>query len=78
MPAARRINWSNAITVGCAAILIGTQTFVAAIAAGWAVAGILGIGEIGGYVLEVACLIPAAWALVWFVKSASKVEPIFE
>lgn len=75
---ARRINWLNTITVISAAILIGTEIFVAAIVTGWAVAGLLGFGEIGAFILEALCAIPALMGMRWFIRAATKVEPILE
>ncbi|BBF93577.1 MULTISPECIES: hypothetical protein [Blastochloris] len=74
-PASGRINWTNLITVVSAAILLGTETVGAALAFGWAMAGWLGFGDIGTWILEALSLALGVAALVWFFRRASSVEP---
>ena len=52
MAAGRKIIWTNVVTVMSAAILIGAEVFGAAFAGGWAIAGLFGLGEYGGYILQ--------------------------
>ncbi|MCC6947866.1 MAG: hypothetical protein IT539_08880 [Bradyrhizobiaceae bacterium] len=73
-----RINWTNLITVGSAAILIGAMIVGLGVATGWAVAGILGLGDIGATILEVLFTAVALVGLVAFWRSATRVEPIIE
>jgi hypothetical protein len=47
-----RIVWPNLITIVSLAILIGTMIVGLGLATGWAIAGALGLGEIGTYVIE--------------------------
>jgi len=74
----RRLNRQNALTIVSAAILVGTEVFVAGIAGGWAIAGLLGLGDIGAYVLVAVGFGLACFALISFLRSATKVEPIFD
>ena len=53
-PASGRIRWTTLITIVSAAILLGTETVGASLAFGWAMAGWLGLGDIGTRILEVA------------------------
>jgi hypothetical protein len=72
---ARGIHWTNIITVLSAAILIGTEIIGAGMATGWAIAGLLGFGEIGAYVLEAVFLAGACVIIFNFVRRAAKIEP---
>lgn len=73
-----RVNWSNLLTVGSAAILIGTMVFALAFATGWALGGLLGLGETGQYFFEALFALLALAAMVSFLRSADRVEPIFK
>ena len=73
---ARRINWSNAITVFSAVILIGTEVYIAAFAGGWALAELLGIGQYGVYAFQAALMVGATYALWKFMQAATRVEPL--
>ena len=73
-----RINWPNLITVGSAAILIGTMIVGLGLATGWALAGMLGLGDIGALVLEVLFVGLAAAGLVAFWRMAVRVEPVVD
>jgi hypothetical protein len=70
--------WPNLVTVLSAAILIGTEVVGAAIATGWAIAGWLGLGDIGAYVLEALLGIGGLAVVISFVRAASRVEPLIE
>lgn len=74
---AMRIHWLNLLTVGSAAILIGTMVFGLAYATGWALGGFLGLGDFGAYFFEAIFSLMAAAAMLAFLRSATKVEPIF-
>ena len=73
-----RINWPNLVTVGSAAILIGTMIVGLGLATGWAIAGMLGLGESGEWVLEVLFMGIAIAGVVAFWRMATRVEPIIE
>lgn len=67
---------TRTVTLVAATVLIATQTIAAAVAGGWAIAGFFGLGDIGAYVLEAAGLALGLWAVVKFVRSAMKNEPL--
>ena len=73
-----RIVWPNLITVVSAAILIGTMIVGLGLATGWAIAGALGLGEIGTYVIEALFVAVAAVVIVAFWRTASRIEPVVE
>jgi hypothetical protein len=77
-PKSGRINWQNLVTVGSAAVLIGTMVIGLGLATGWAIAGMLGLGEIGTYVIEALFVGIAAASIVSFWRMATRVEPIVE
>jgi len=72
---ARRINWQNVSTVLSAAILIGAEVFGAAFAGGWAAANLLGLGDMGVYVLQVIFFLIGIVVLGAFIRNAMHVEP---
>lgn len=72
-----RINWLNLSTVGSAVVLIGCMAVALAYATGWALGGLLGLGDYGAYFFEGVFLLMAAVGLIAFVRSALKAEPIF-
>lgn len=74
----RRILWPNLVTVISAAILIGTVIVGTGLATGWAIAGMLGFGEIGTYVVEALFVGAAAAVIVAFVRAAMRIEPFVE
>jgi uncharacterized membrane protein len=74
-PAGRRINWVSVSTVISAAILISAEVFGAAYAGGWAIANLLGLGEYGGYVMQVLFFLIGVAVMVMFVRHAQRVEP---
>jgi hypothetical protein len=69
-----RIRWTTLITIVSAAILLGTETVGAALAFGWAMAGWLGLGDLGTQILEGFGLILGVLAIVWFYRRAVQVE----
>jgi hypothetical protein len=73
--APRRINWLNVSTVVSAAILIAAEVFGAAFAGGWAIAGLLGLGDYGVYTLQVIFFVAGIAVMVAFVRAAQRVEP---
>jgi len=74
-PLSRRINWINVTTVLSAAILIGAEVFGAAFAGGWALAGLMGLGDYGVYALQVLFFVAGMLIMASFVRAARRVEP---
>ena len=74
-PLGRRINWTNVITVLSAAVLIGAEVFGAAFAGGWALSGLLGLGEYGVYVLQTVFFVAGLLVMASFVRAARRIEP---
>lgn len=73
---ARPINMTNATTLVSVAVLVGTELVGAGGAAGWAIGGLLQIGDMLTHALE-AVLIGAALAgLYYFLRAAIAHEPI--
>ena len=73
-----RINWTNLVTVASAAILIGTMIVGLGLATGWAIAGALGLGEIGTTIIEALFVAVAAVVIVAFWRKATSIERIVE
>ncbi len=73
-----RTNRQNLVTVVSALILVGTEVFGVAIAAGWAIAGLFELGQQVGYVLMVLFSIIGVWAMWSFWKRAITIEPVTE
>ena len=71
----RKINWLNVNTVMSAAILIGAEVFGAAYAGGWAVAMLLGLGDIGVLSLRVVFFAAGLAVMISFIRQAQRVEP---
>jgi hypothetical protein len=71
----RRILWQNVSTVLSAAILIAAEVFGAAFAGGWAVANLLGLGDMGVYVLQIIFFIAGLVVMAAFVRNGMHVEP---
>lgn len=74
----RRINWAHTISVVSLTVLIGVEILVAGVAAGWAIAGLFGLGDTVSYALQAAGALFAA-RMVWsFFVTARKAEPFTE
>ena len=71
----RKINWLNVNTVLSAAILIGAEVFGAAYAGGWAVAMLLGLGDLGVISLRIIFFVAGLAVMISFIRQASRVEP---
>jgi hypothetical protein len=71
----RRIVWQSVITVLSAAVLISAEVFGAAFAGGWALASLMGFGDIGVYVFQVIFFIAGVAVMVAFVRNGMHVEP---
>lgn len=70
------LNWKNLVTVGSAAVLVGTEVVAATFAGAWALAGLFGLGDVGTVVFEVIGVAIGLFALWAFLRAAIKVEPI--
>ena len=70
------LNTRNFTTIICAAILIGTEVFGLAFAAGWAIAGIFELGDAVQYALMGLFSLGGLYMMAKFVQLANKVEPI--
>ena len=74
----RRVHWRNLSTVVSASILLGTETVGVAYAFSWALAGWLGLGDTGTLILHILGFALGCSAIVWFLRRAVQVEPIFD
>jgi hypothetical protein len=72
----RRTPKQNLITIVSAMILIGTEVFGVAVAAGWAIAGLFELGDTVSYVLMAVFSAIGAWTMLALWRRATQVEPI--
>ncbi|MBN9064236.1 MAG: hypothetical protein BGP06_10910 [Rhizobiales bacterium 65-9] len=70
------INGGNLLTVVSILVLVGIELFGAALAAGWAIAGIFQLGDTVGHLLMAVFCLLAAYGLYTFAQRAIRVEPI--
>jgi len=70
------VNIRNLITILSLMVLVGTEVFAAAIAAGWAIAGLLDLGDTTGHVLMAVFSVGAAWMMLHLWRRATGVEPL--
>ena len=70
------MNIRNLITILSLMVLVGTEVFAAAIAAGWAIAGLLDLGDTTGHVLMAVFSVGAAWMMLHLWRRATSVEPL--
>ena len=70
------INWTNAVTLGSVAVLVGTELIGAGGAAGWAIGGLFQFGEALTHLLEGALILLALVGLYYFLRAALAHEPI--
>ena len=75
---AKRLNASNLLTIASVAVLVGIELVGAAIAAGWAIGGLLDLGRSITYAVMLVCCGLGLWATFAFVRNALKVEPIYQ
>jgi hypothetical protein len=71
------INWTNALTLLSVAILVGTELVGAGAAAGWAIGGLFGLGELITHALEGLFVLSALTGLYYFLRAALAHEPIW-
>ena len=70
------VNARNAITIVSMMVLVGTEVFAVAIAAGWALAGIFDLGDQVGHVLMGAFSLFAVWIMLQLWRRATSIEPL--
>lgn len=64
------------ITIVSMMVLVGTEVFAVAIAAGWALAGLFDLGDTVGHVLMALFSLFAAWIMFQLWRRAVGVEPL--
>ena len=72
----RAVNWTNLLTVASVLILIGTEVFGVALAAGWALAGLFELGDTVGHVLMGLFSLAALYVVYMLWRRAAHIEPI--
>ena len=77
MPGKRSVNWANLGTVVSVMILVGTEVFGLAFAAGWAIAGLFELGDDVSYGLMGLFSLLGLWVMVILWRKATEVEPIW-
>jgi hypothetical protein len=70
------VNTRNLITILSMMVLVGTEVFAVAIAAGWALAGLFDLGDTVGHVLMVVFSLFAAWVMLQLWRRATTIEPL--
>jgi hypothetical protein len=76
LPASGSLNARNLLTLVSIMVLVGTEVFAVAIAAGWAIAGLFELGDTVGHVLMGAFSLLALWIMVQLWRRASSIEPV--
>lgn len=71
-----KLQWGNVLTVLSATVLVATQAIATAVAAGWAVAGLFRLGDIGEYVLIGGFGALAVYVSVLYFRRAARIEPL--
>ncbi len=72
-----RTGLQRLIMISCALILVGTEVFAVAVGAGWALAGVLELGDAFGYALMALFSAAGIAAMTKFWQQATSVEPIW-
>ena len=70
------MNTRNLITIVSMMVLVGTEVFAVAIASGWALAGMLDLGDRVGHILMGIFSVFALWVMVQLWRRATSIEPI--
>jgi hypothetical protein len=70
------VNTRNLVTILSMMILVGTEVFAVAVAAGWALAGMFELGDTVGHVLMGLFSLLALYIMVQLWKRATAIEPI--
>ncbi len=71
-----KINVRNAVTLASVAVLVGTELVGAGGAAGWAIGGLMGLGELLTHALQALFIVCARVGLFFFLRAALAHEPI--
>lgn len=69
-------NLKNLTTVIAVSILVGTEVFAVALAAGWAIAGLFELGDRIALILMGLFSLAGIWIMLKFVRQALSVEPL--
>lgn len=77
MATQRIINWTNLTTLVSVAILVGTELIGTGWAAGWALGGLFQLGSTITTALELVFIGLGLAGLVWFMRAALRVEPVY-
>ena len=72
----RPINWRHLSTVLSVMVLVGTEVFGVALAAGWAIAGLFELGDVVGYALMGLFSLAGLYAMVLLWQRATSIEPL--
>jgi hypothetical protein len=73
-----RTNWNSFATILGVMILVATEVFGVALAAGWAIAGLLELGSTFEYILMGLFSLIGAYILLGLWRKATAIEPISE
>ncbi len=76
--AKRKYTTRSLVTLVSVAILVGFEVFAAALAAGWAIAGLFELGPIIGYGLMAIFSAFGAYLLWRFMQNAIRYEPVHD
>ena len=76
MASSAPINTANAVTLASVAVLVGTELIGAGGAAGWAIGGLLQLGDTLTHLLEAVLILFALTGLYFFLRAALAHEPI--
>ncbi|MGQ3676670.1 hypothetical protein ACT6QH_14380 [Xanthobacter sp. TB0139] len=71
-----RVNWGSVVSVGSATILVLTQVVALAVAAGWALGGLLNIGNMGEMALMALFTLLALYGSWRYFRLAVVAEPL--
>lgn len=71
-----RMRWDNVTTVLSAAIIIATEAIATAVAAGWAIAGLFNLGDLGEYALMAVFGALALYVSYLYARKAAQAEPL--
>ncbi|TCT08270.1 hypothetical protein [Aquabacter spiritensis] len=69
-----RAGSGHRLTVASATLFVGIQALATAAGGGWAIAGLLNLGDIGEYGLMVLLCVPALYATWRYGRSAARAE----
>jgi hypothetical protein len=72
----RPLNWTHVATIVSVMVLVGTEVFAAALAGGWALAGLLELGDVVGHALMAAFSLAALYVMVLLWRRSTAIEPI--